>query len=143
MDKKFQESAARVSRILGSMWTFIAALVVILITGIIFRFSQDWQEIVGFTITIATFFILFFLQKSQNVGDKATHAKLDELIRAVSGARNEFTSVEDKHEQEIDRLKQTVAEKCESDGDPEIDEDCEEAVENLSQAQESARSQNR
>jgi len=141
MDKLFQKFADSVSRMLGSVWTLIVVLVVIVGSGVIFRFSDEWQEVVEFTITIATFLVLFFLQKSQNVGDKATHAKLDELIRAVGGARNEFTSVEDKHEEEIDRMKSTIAEECENDGDPTNDEECEEAIEDLDQAQEAVQSQ--
>jgi len=141
MDKLFQKFAASVSQMLGSVWTLIFVLVVIVGSGVIFRFSDEWQEIVEFTITIATFLILFFLQKSQNVGDKATHAKLDELIRAVGGARNEFTSVEDKHEEEIDRMKSAIAEECEDDGDPTNDEECEEAIEDLNQAQDSVQTQ--
>jgi len=143
MDKLFQKFAASVSRMLGSVWTLIVVLVVIVGSGVILRFSEEWEKHVGFTITIATFLILFFLQKSQNVGDKATHAKLDELIRAVSGARNEFTSVEDKHEAEIDRMKLAIAEECESDGDPTNDEECEEEIEALDEAQEKVPGKNK
>jgi low affinity Fe/Cu permease len=50
--------------------------------------------------------MIFFLQHSQNVSDKATHLKLDELIRAVQGARNEVAAAEDREEYEIDALKQ-------------------------------------
>lgn len=138
MDVWFQKFAAGVSRILGSVRTFIGVLAVILLSGVIFRFSEEWQNIVGFTTSVATFLILFFLQKSQNVGDKATHAKLDELIRAATGARNEFTAVEEKHEHEIDQMRQALVEECETDGKPENDSICELTPENLEQAQKAA-----
>ena len=52
--------------------------------------------------------VLFFLQKSQNHNDKATHLKLDELVKAVEGARNEVVSVETKAEKDIDELKESI-----------------------------------
>lgn len=134
MDKMFQKFAAGVSQSLGSLWTFVLVLTLIFISGAIFGFSEDWQRIVEFTITIFTFLLLFFLQKSQNVGDKATHAKLDELIRSTERARNEYTSVEDRHEHEIDRMKQDIVEECETEDEEPIDEDCIEAVEKFDRA---------
>ena len=115
MEEWFQRFAARVSRVLGSVWTFIGVLTLIAVSGIIFGFSSEWQNFIGFITGFAAFLILFFLQKSQNIGDKATHAKLDELIRSATGARNEFTAAEEKHEHEIDRLRQTIAEECENE----------------------------
>lgn len=143
MDKLFQKFAARISRLLGSVWVFLFVLTAIFGAGLFFGFSEAWQRVTSFSTSIATFLILFFLQKSQNVGDKATHAKLDELIRAVGGARNEFTAVEDKHEQEIDRMRETVAEACADDGDQHPGENCEEAIEQFDQAQERAPGRNR
>ena len=141
MDQLFQKFAAGVSRMLGSVWTFISIVAVILGSGVLFQFSESWQRVVEFTITIATFLILFFLQKSQNVGDKATHAKLDELIRAVSGARNEFAAVEDKHEQEIDRLRQTTMQECEVDESAETKPNSEAAIQTPGTEREAEQSQ--
>lgn len=143
MDRLYQKFAARVSRILGSPWTLLFVLVLLSGTGVISGFSENWRKFVDFTIAIGTFLILFFLQKSQNVGDKATHAKLDELIRAIGGARSEFAAVEDKHEHEIDQMKDTVAEECATGDDAQPDAYCEKAIENLSQDRETAKSSNR
>ena len=143
MDKLYQKFAAAVSRILRSPWTLLFALVLLSGTGVISGFSENWRKFIDFTIAIGTFLILFFLQKSQNVGDKATHAKLDELIRAIGGARSEFAAVEDEHEQEIDRLKEAVAEECINDGDEQANDYCKEALENPSQNQVPARSNNK
>ena len=139
MEKMFQKFADGVSRMLGSFWTLFVVTAALLGTGFIFQFSEGWKTVVDFTITIGTFLILFFLQKSQNVGNKATHAKLDELIRAVHGARNEFAAAEDKEEREIDRLKERVAEECDSDDDRQNDMDPKEDGQNLNQQDDDVR----
>ncbi len=76
-------------------------------TGPFFQFSQTWQIVINTATTIVTFLMVFALQHSQNRNDKALHLKIDELIKAVQGARNEIAGVEEKTEQEIDQLKQT------------------------------------
>lgn len=99
------------SRILGSVWAFFTAVALILIAGYHFGYTEKWT--VESMVVIGTFLMLFFLQHSQNVGERATHLKLDELIRVMEGARNEVASVEDRAEDEIDELKQTITEACE------------------------------
>ncbi len=65
MDKLLQKFAARFSRLLGSVWTFLIVLLAIFGSGAIFGFSHAWQDAVAFSISISTFLLLFFLQKSQ------------------------------------------------------------------------------
>src|SRR6266436_2655580 len=82
----FRVFARRSSSMLGSAWAFAAALLVIvvwLVTGPVFQFSNTWQLIINTATTIITFLMVFLIQNTQNRDAKAVHLKLDELIRAV------------------------------------------------------------
>ena len=105
MHELFRQFAGHVSRMIGSVWAFLIFIAVLLITGLWFEFSLSWENNISFLISIVTLSTLFFLQKSQNHSDKATHLKLDELIKAVSGARNEVASVEQQPETNLERLR--------------------------------------
>jgi low affinity Fe/Cu permease len=105
----FHRFARRSSVILGSAWSFVAALVIIvvwLITGPTFHFSDTWQLIINTATTIVTFLMVFLIQNTQNRDAKAVHLKLDELIRAIKGARNKLVDLEDLSEDELRALQQ-------------------------------------
>ncbi len=107
----FARAATRVSEALGSALAFVVALLVILIwaiTGPVFGFSDTWQLVINTGTTIITFLMVFVIQNTQNRDAKATQVKLDELIRAVGDARNEFIGLEDQDEAELEREKQEV-----------------------------------
>lgn len=112
MGELYRKFAAAVSDILSSWLTFLVVVAAILLTGWYFHFSDAWRWWLTFTVTNGTFLLLFFLHKSQRVSDKVTHLKLDELIRAVEGARDTVAAVEDKTEKEIDEMKQLVGDDC-------------------------------
>ncbi len=89
MKELFRRFARRTSQIVGSPFTFIAAVLVIVIwalTGSMFHFSDTWQLVINTGTTIITFLMVFLIQNTQNRDSKAVHLKLDELIRAVGGA---------------------------------------------------------
>lgn len=46
--------------------------------------------------------MVFVIQNTQNRDAKAVHAKLDELIRAMEGARDKLMLAEDEPEEELD-----------------------------------------
>ena len=88
----FRCFAQRASVLLGSAWAFCGAVLVIvvwLVTGPTFHFSDTWQLIINTATTVITFLMVFLIQNTQNRDAKAMHLKLDELIRAVKGARNQ------------------------------------------------------
>ena len=105
MQELFRQFAVKVSKIVGSIWAFLVVITIVLTTGYYFNFSNDWETNVSFLITFSTLLVLVFLQKSQNHSDKATHLKLDELIKSIEGARNEVAAVEHKAEKHLDSLK--------------------------------------
>jgi low affinity Fe/Cu permease len=105
----FQVFARRSSAVLGSAWSFIAALLIIAIwglTGPMFHYSDTWQLIINTGTTIVTFLMVFLIQNTQNRDAKAVHLKLDELIRAVQGARNNLVDLEKLSDDEMKKLEQ-------------------------------------
>lgn len=94
---------------LGSAWAFTGAVLVILVwllTGPTFHFSDTWQLIINTATTIITFLMVFLIQNAQNRDAKAMQLKLDELIRAVRDARNELVDLEDLSDEELKRLEE-------------------------------------
>src|SRR5438128_12136645 len=82
----FRVFANRSSVMLGSAWAFTGAVLVILVwilTGPTFHFSDTWQLIINTATTVITFLMVFLIQNTQNRDAKAMHLKLDELIRAI------------------------------------------------------------
>jgi low affinity Fe/Cu permease len=103
----FRVFARRSSVMLGSAWAFAAAVLVILVwllTGPMFHFSDTWQLIINTATTVVTFLMVFLIQNTQNRDAKAMHLKLDELIRAVKDARNELVDLENLSDEELEKL---------------------------------------
>jgi low affinity Fe/Cu permease len=97
------------SRVLGTPWAFIIALAIIVIWGVsghIFHYSDTWQLIINTGTTIVTFLMVFLIQNTQNRDAKAVHLKLDELIRALKGARNRLVDLEKLSDDELKHLEE-------------------------------------
>ena len=120
----FRVFARRSSSMLGSAWAFTAALLVIviwLVTGPVFHYSNTWQLIINTATTIITFLMVFLIQNTQNRDAKAVHLKLDELIRAIRNARNELVDLEELSDEELQSLEQQfrkMRQRAEKDGSP-------------------------
>ena len=103
----FHVFARRSSMVLGSPWAFASAILIILVwaaTGPTFHFSDTWQLIINTGTTIVTFLMVFLIQNTQNRDAKAMHLKLDEIIRALKGARNQLVDLEKLSDEELDKL---------------------------------------
>ena len=116
MDRLFTRAATRFAYIAGQPAAFTVAILLIafwLLTGPLFGWSDTWQLVVNTGTTIVTFLMVFLIQNSQNRDAAAIQAKLDELIRAVHDARNEFIGIEHLTDREIEavraRLEEQVA----------------------------------
>jgi len=108
MTDRFQIFASKVSGWLGSHWAFVTALAIVLvwlISGPVFRFSDAWQLVINTGTTVVTFLMVFLIQATQNRDAKAIHLKLDELIRS-STARNIFADLEDASDAELAAFKE-------------------------------------
>src|SRR3954466_13157016 len=91
----------------GSTPAFITAVLVIvvwLITGPLFHFSDTWQLVINTGTTVVTFLMVFLIQRSQNKDALAVQLKLDEIVAALEGASNRLISVEDLSEEELNVL---------------------------------------
>jgi low affinity Fe/Cu permease len=103
----FRVFARSTSAVLGSAWAFVVALLIIVVwaaTGPTFHYSDTWQLIINTGTTIVTFLMVFLIQNTQNRDAKAVHLKLDELIRAVGGARNKLVDLEKLSDDELKKL---------------------------------------
>jgi low affinity Fe/Cu permease len=105
----FRVFARRSSMMLGSAWAFAGAVLVIvvwLLTGPTFHFSDTWQLIINTATTVITFLMVFLIQNTQNRDAKAMHLKLDEIIRALKGARNQLVDLEDLSDEDLKEIEE-------------------------------------
>ena len=118
----FTKAAGATATAMGTPWAFLTAVTIIAvwaISGPIFGFSDTWQLVINTGTTIVTFLMVFLIQNTQNRDAKAIHLKLDELIRAVSAARNELIDVEEDSDEQLAELQNVyrqVHEKAEGAG---------------------------
>ena len=92
----------------GSSLAFVLAVAVVLIwliTGPVFGFSDTWQLVINTGTTIVTFLMVFLIQRAQNKDALAIHLKLNEIVAAMEGASNRLIDVEDLSEAEIVALR--------------------------------------
>lgn len=123
LDRIFTVVAGRIAAVTGQPIAFIVAVALIVVwgaTGPFFDYSDTWQLIVNTSTTIVTFLMVFLIQNSQNRDAAAMQAKLDELIRAVEGARTHFIGIEHRSDTEIERIRAELEAECrdEADGHP-------------------------
>jgi low affinity Fe/Cu permease len=97
----FSEKATRYT---GSSWAFGAAVGIIvlwIVTGPVFGFSDTWQLVINTGTTIVTFLMVFLIQRAQNKENHAIQLKLNELVAALKGASNRLIDLEDWTEEEL------------------------------------------
>lgn len=111
MSGVFERIASRVSSAAGRPIAFALALGVVIVWGVsgpLFGWSDTWQLVINTGTTIVTFLMVFLIQNAQNRDASAIQAKLDELIRSVGHARNEFIGIEHLTEQELAEIREAL-----------------------------------
>ena len=109
----FTRGAKWASRAAGRPTTFMLALGIILVwllSGPFFDFSDTWQLIINTGTTIVTFLMVFLIQNTQNRDTEALQIKLDELIRSMKNAHTVLLDLEELEDEELDRIRQSYLE---------------------------------
>lgn len=113
MNDKFRLLSERIAALTGTPWCFLGAVCLIIVwalTGSLFDYSDTWQLIVNTGTTIVTFLMVFLIQNTQNRDAVAVQLKLDELLRAVKGARTELINLDLLSDADLARLRQQFEE---------------------------------
>jgi low affinity Fe/Cu permease len=108
-NEKFRRCASAAANAVGSKWAFVVAVLLVVVwgaTGPIFHFSDTWQLVINTGTTIVTFLMVFLIQNTQNRDAKAIHLKLDELLRAVKGARTGMVDLEELSDEDLKKLQE-------------------------------------
>ena len=115
----FRRFARAASSAVGRPWAFLGATLTVVVWGALgpfFHYSDTWQLVINTGTTIITFLMVFLIQNTQNRDTEALRLKLDELIIATEGARNEFVDIEDLDDEELSQLEQELRRVAESRG---------------------------
>ncbi len=112
VEKHFTKIANKVAYLAGKPLAFLSCVAIVIIwaiSGPIFGFSDTWQLVINTGTTIITFLMVFLIQNTQNRDGAAVQAKLDELIRVSTEAKDEFIGIEHLTEAEVEEFRK----KCE------------------------------
>ena len=107
----FEAMASRIAVAAGRPSAFAIALAVIIVwgvTGPLFHWSDTWQLVINTGTTIVTFLMVFLIQNAQNRDAAAIQAKLDEIIRSIEGARNQFIGIEHLGEDDLEKIRSAL-----------------------------------
>ena len=108
MRKFFSNVAGKTAVWMGQPGAFIGATLACIIwavSGPIFNYSDTWQLVINTATTVLTFLAVFLIQNSQNRDGAAIQAKLDELLRAVDKAREQFIGIEHLTDEQIELVR--------------------------------------
>ncbi len=117
----FTHIAKWASHTSGRPSTFMVALgiiVVWLLTGPFFHFSDTWQLVINTSTTIITFLMVFLIQNTQNRDQEALQIKLDEVLRSMENAHTVLLDLEELDDEELDEIRRNylkLAEKARED----------------------------
>jgi low affinity Fe/Cu permease len=123
LGRVFERFAHAISRFAGSTVAFLIALALIvlwLMLGPAFHYSNTWQLVVNTGTTVITFLMVFLIQRTQNKEALAVQLKLNEVVAALQGASNRLVNVEDLEEGDLEVLHshyRSLAEMAAREGD--------------------------
>ena len=101
---KFAQSTALWTGHPAAFLLAVAVVLVWIVSGPLFNYSDTWQLVINTGTTIVTFLMVFLIQNTQNRDIMAVQLKLSELVLAMKGAQNKFASIEDLTDEELKEL---------------------------------------
>lgn len=107
INNAFRIFAHKSSEVMGSPGLFMLAVIIVgiwALTGPLFDFSDTWQLVINTGTTIITFLMVFVIQNTQNRDAHTMQLKLDELLRAIKGARNDLIDLENCSDEHLARF---------------------------------------
>jgi len=107
LGERLENFSKAITRFTGTTTAFGLALLVVIVwvlLGPVFRFSDTWQLVINTSTTIVTFLMVFLIQRTQNKDSLAIQLKLNELVSAMEGASNRLIDVEALSEKELETL---------------------------------------
>lgn len=123
MEKFFTNISEKIAEVVGTPYAFGCATGFIAawaLSGPLFDFSDTWQLVVNTATTIITFLMVFLIQNSQNRDATAVEAKLDEVIRSVTGARSQLIGIEHLTENEVEAIRKALEEESDEQHSSEV-----------------------
>lgn len=111
MDRIFTAIASKCAHIMGHPAAFIVSVLLITVWAVAgppLHYSDTWQLIVNTATTVLTFLAVFLIQNSQNRDGAAMQAKLDEILRALENAREEFVGIEHLTDAQISAIRDAL-----------------------------------
>jgi low affinity Fe/Cu permease len=107
LNDRFSHFAQTVAAWTGHPLTFLLAVTVVVVwvvTGPIFGYSDGWQLVINTGTTIVTFLMVFLIQNTQNRDILTLQLKLSELVLSMKDAEDRFASIEDLSDEELQEL---------------------------------------
>jgi len=111
LDEVFTRVSNWIAAAAGQPLAFILALGIVItwaVTGPLFGFSETWQLVINTGTTIVTFLMVFLIQNSQNRDTGSMQAKIDELLYALDGAREQFIGIEHLSVREVEQVRRDL-----------------------------------
>jgi len=121
MKEKFNNFANFIAEVVGRASASLIAIffiVVWLITGPFFSFSDTWQLVMNTTSSIITFLMVFVIQHTENKDMIALQVKLDALIEK-SNVSDKMINVEELSDEQLEEIKNFYIKKQERESQQE------------------------
>jgi low affinity Fe/Cu permease len=107
LNNQFSHMAQTIATWTGHPASFLlacAVVVVWIVSGPMFNYSDTWQLVINTGTTIVTFLMVFLIQNTQNRDILTVQLKLSELVLAMKGAEDRFAAIEDLTDEELQEL---------------------------------------
>ncbi|MFJ1269335.1 low affinity iron permease family protein [Legionella lytica] len=109
---QFAQWVSELSGQAGSFLTASALIIIWLVTGPFFNYSDTWQLLINTGTTIVTFLMVFLIQNTQNRDTKIMNLKLDELIKSHLQANNLSIDLASLSDKELENLEEKYKHIC-------------------------------